>query len=380
MVQGRRRLFAAVAVAAVLAATQGTRSGRAVAGQGGAPLPRVPKSVLELYLPEEQDACGALYRLYSALPAADLARLHAGRKLSIDGKSFDRAAATKVAAWFNSARWGREPPAERLGAGSVAQSALLWRCEGNVVDFCLQDRRRRVWRTLGVACAPDKVAWVRDGLPLLPSWVLNGWEGGTRPPQPRPTAGEAGAWRVLSMLYRVYAQLSPSSLRVLHRQHELSIRFQALRKQDQLALVDAYDERVLNTNEGVARMRPGWPLDYARSPDLRRRHFGITEVFLTYGRSHPQCRCASPQGIGALDTFPRRYRVVFLQLNPQHPSSWDSKSNLVVTETAFLVAMPADLQHEVLAWRREFQAWMARYKLPDGRNRPGAPPCPLSPW
>jgi hypothetical protein len=167
---------------------------------------------------------------------------------------------------------------------------------------------------------------------------------------------------------------------VLHRQHELRIRLQALPKQDQQVLVHAYDEHVLKTNEAVARMRSNWPLDYGRSPDLRRRHFGITEVFLTYGRSHPQCRYASPQGISALDTFPRRYRVVFLQLNPLHPSSWDPKSNLVVTEMAFLVAMPADLQHEVLAWRGELQAWMARYKLPDGRNRPGAPPCPLSPW
>jgi hypothetical protein len=333
----------------------------------------LPKSVLELYLPEEQDACAALYRLYSALPAADLARLHAGQKLSIDGKSFDRAAATKVAAWFNSARWGREPPAERLGTGSVAQSVLLWKCGDDVVDFRLQSPQRKIWRALTIACAPERAGWVGDGLPLLPSYSMTPWPGRTHPPYPRPPVpGYVSAWKVLRFAYPVYAELPPAKLRQLHQRGELYFRFDDLSKRHQDAVTNARDAWVLAGNMG---RRGAIPLDFSRSPALRARHFGITRVVFTYASSQPNCLYSAPQGIG-LVPIPRPYRAVFLATDPLSddylggpPRKHPERDN----DGAFLVAIPAEAQRRLLVWSREMQAWRKKWELPDGQGKPGAP-------
>lgn len=93
--------------------------------QAAEPLPRLPETVWELYLPEEYEACGPLYALYAALPAADLQRLHSGEKVHFSGEAMDDEAAVKLATWFNSARWGCDPPAEYLDEDKIRRSTLL---------------------------------------------------------------------------------------------------------------------------------------------------------------------------------------------------------------------------------------------------------------
>ncbi len=343
-------------------------------------LPRIPKIVSELYLPEEQQASSVLYKMYAALPAAELAKLHGGGRVYVGGKVLDSATRRKIAAWFNSARWGCKPPEEQVTAESVRQATAAFISRDQVVDFSLQSPRRQIWKTLTIACGPTRAEWVRDGLPLLPFYIMTPWPGGTDPSYPRPPVrGCVSAWKVLRHAYAVYAELPPAKLRQLHQTGALGIRFADLSKQQQQAIVNARDISIASLNTALFRKS-----NFSRSPALRARHFGITRVDFTYARSQPNCPYGSPQGVDGLVPIPRPYRAIFLVYDPlsdEYGGGPPTKKYLEPDSgagrdygAAFCVAIPAEAQRKYLRWSQDMQAWRGKWETPDGYRKPGAPP------
>jgi hypothetical protein len=384
-------LLSAVALALAVGRTHAATS----------PLPRLPKMVWELYLSEEYDGCGVMYGIYTGLPEADLAKLHGGAKVTLDAGVLTRGQTRAIAAWFNSARWGCDPPAEKLDANSVRSATIVLKCEDGVVEFCLQSPQQKIWKKLTIACAPEKAEWVRDGLPLPPHWFYpEGWSGGLTPPEPKPSRdairiqenclksqGRDPApaiqgmsrflrmnWLVTRAAYRVYAQLPPAKLRELHQQRALSIHFRDVPSEQQDSLAEAVDTARLSNNIGF-RM----PLDYGRPPDALSRHYGITEVVFEYRRQHPDI--SDPElAIPGVNPCPRPFRRVFVSLDTRYPRP--PKEMPGWNEAVFRVALPVDLQRSLMAWQRNDEAWLADwmyYQERQGYIKPGAPPRPHHP-
>ncbi len=362
------------------------------------PLPAVPKIVSELYLPQEQGAAGAAYRIYSGLPAAEIDKLFAGGRVAIDAPKLSPQMRGIYAAWHNSARWGCDPPAEEMNADSIAQSQLVLAGKGGIVDLCLQSPQKKIWKRLTIACSSEKAQWVRAGLPLVPSWFMVPWKGGPMPP-PSEYVWQYNAqsayfrvgkyyresqYRTLRGAYGVYAGLPSDSLRKLHREHELTIKFQDLPPADRQRLAEAFDQEVLRTNK-----QWGTPLDLGRPPQLRKLLYGITKVRLVYAYSDPSCKYAWPQGGDGFQSFPRPYRVVFLHIDPlvteDHRPGVAKNPPLShfnrFYETTYLIAWPTEIQQRVMSWIRALDDYRIRWQVfdPDSHQLatlPGAPPPP----
>ncbi len=362
-------------------------------------LPRVPKMVSELYLPEEQQAAGAAYRIYAGLPSDELSKLIPGGRVSIDAPRLSPQMRNTYAAWHNSARWGCDPPAEEMNADSIAQSQLVLAGKGGVVDLCLKSPNEKTWKRLTIACSSEKAQWVREGLPLVPSWFTVPWKGGPMPPSlesvlqagPRPGYALAGKYRTIRGAYSVYAGLSSDRLRKLHREHELTIKFQDLPPADRQRLADAIDQDILWTNQWY-----GSPLDLGRPPQLRKLLYGITKVRLVYAHSDPSCKYASPQGGNGFESFPRPYRVVFLHFDSLGAGRDEVRRGVTQNpplshfnryyETTYLIAWPTEIQQSVMRWSKAWADYRIKLMVkisPDGyvmQPRPGAPPPPTNPW
>ncbi len=338
------------------------------------PLPLVPKMVAELYLPEEQQASRALYNLYKALPLIELARLHSGARVSMDSPNLSLQLRDTIAAWFNSARWGCQPPAERMTAEAMEQAPAALVCKNQVIDFALQSPQKHIWKTLTLACAPERVAWVRNGLPLLPAWAMVPWKGGTSPTEPPAKPGYVSAWEELRALYPTYAELPEAQLRRLHQEHELRLDFRELAPNQQRVLLRGWDTYIRNCNSAF-----GNPESFGRTVSLRGRGFGIRQVRFTYAQSIAGggWQPATPASV-----LPIRgpYRALFITFDPLFPKSPTEPNTLVRQNAGFLIAMPADLQRIVLAFTRRREDWFSKWKNPDGTNRPGAPLWPKDPW
>ena len=373
----RRLLLSALVVASALVLRP--------AAAAAQPLPRLPKMVWELYLQEECQACGVAYGIYARLPEADRARLHAGTKIPLDASTLTRGQTRVVTAWFNSTRWGCDPPAEQLDADSVRRSTLVFKCEDGVVEFCLQSPEQDLWKKLTIACAPARAEWVRDGLPLLPFWYTTGWEGGTRPPVP-PKDNPYFVYRQSRDLHGAYASLPVDVLRRLHQGTDVSRPFAELPAPVRERIVAAWD-RETRMHNGIA----GWPEETLRTPELRARHFGIVSVDFTYRRAHPDYH----YGETSLHSVPRPYRTVFLQL---HFSPWMVKEKLKYwvefgengvgyanLSPIRRVAVPAEVQCRLCAWTKARHEWREEWmeEIPGHpgakQGKPGAPPRP-KPW
>ena len=402
-------MISALALHVVVAAwALSAKPAAAVAGGGGfgpvtsyTALPRLPQMVWQLYLPEEYQACGVAYGLYARLPEADRARLHAGTKITLDASTLTRDQTRVLSAWFNSARWGCDPPAEKLDSDGVRRSTVVLKCEDSVVEFCPRSPEKGNWKKLTIACAPERAEWVRDGLPLPPHWYYpEGWTGGMKPPEPKPSPdairiqencfrsqgrdpgpaiqGQSRFlrmnWLVTRAVYRVYAQLPPGKLRELHQQRELRIHFRDLPSEQQDSLAEAVDTARLSSNIGF-RM----PLDYGRPPDALSRHYGIKEVVFEYRRQHPGL--SDPElAVPGVDPCPRPFRRVFVNLDTRYPRP--PKEMPGWEKAVFRVAMPLQLQRSLLAWQRSDEAWMARWMYYEGNQgyvKRGAPPRPRHP-
>ncbi len=352
-------------------------------------LPRVPKMVSELYLPEEQQAAGAAYRIYAGLPSDELSKLITGGRVSIDAPRLSPQMRGIYAAWFNSARWGCQPPAEKLDIETVAQSQLVFAGKGGIVDLCLQSPQKKIWKRVTIACSNEKAEWVRDGIPLLPSWLSSwqpsSWQGGANPPEPEkmpPLDMDWHLWRAHRRIYGIYAQLPSDRLRQLHQAHTLSFRFSDLSSTHQKALADSWDEYECYMWKGFGRPKAS----QVRPPKAVKIHFGITEVRISYMRSCPQ---GPIMPHASLQNFPKPYRVIYLQFNPlqylpSSPGDPDPQmADMKRVERVFLVAWPAEVQRKVLAWDRKVRDWHAKWMVTEGSSqhaRPGAPPYPKDPW
>ena len=386
----RRLLLSALVVASALALRP-----LAAAAQ---PLPRLPQTVWELYLPEEYNGCGVMYGLYARLPEADRAKLHAGTKIPLDSSKLTRDQAGVVAAWFNSARWGCDSPAEKLDANAVRSATIVFRCEEDVVEFCLQSPnqgiwkklKRAIWKKLTIACAPARAEWVRDGVPLFPSWFSEAWQGGAHPPEPErdPIHHDTTwhKWRQLRFAYRAYAELPANRLRQLHQQHELNLRFEELPLAHQRGLANAWDEGL---RLGCEVFGPP-DVRHVRPPEAVKIRYGITEVRFSYARGHPHCSVPLPQGGTGLESFPRPYRVIYLQFNPLYYESagpddptFPRLADMKHWTQVYVIAWPPEVQRKVLAWKVRTREWSAKWLVTTGQRqytRPGAPPYPRSPW
>jgi hypothetical protein len=342
--------------------------------------------VWELYLPQEYDGCGVMYGLYARLPEADRDRLHAGTKVPLDAGMLTRDQTRAVAAWFNSARWGCDPPPERLEAHAVRNATIVLKCEDSVVEFCLQSPDKGIWRKLTIAGAPERAEWVRDGLPLLPAWwhaaSYTDWEGGTHPPVPPPDDSHY-SYNRLRDLYSAYANLPADVLRELHQGTGLSLVSLPLAKLppgDQDAIASACDRETAMHNS-IA----GWPAETLRTPEMRRRHFGITTVDFI-------CRTDLDSGDPHIVSIPRPHRVVFLEA---HFSPWavaerskywrefgESGVAYAKANLGAQIAMPAAVQRHLCAWRKKYREWSDEWTYDiDGSHprKPSAPPPP-NPW
>jgi len=329
-----------------------------------APFPPLPNIIWELYLPQEYDACTALYPLYSDLPQSDLGTLHRGEKVYLDGKSLPADTAAKLASWFNSARFGCDPPAERLDTDAVHQAVMVWKCEDNVVDFCLRSPPDKSWKNLTVACSPHRSQWVRDGLPLLPHWIYVPWQGGHNPPRPEQSGFDL-RWQSLQGAYRVYAEQAPERLRTLHTQHELRLKFRDLPSTQEEALTHTIDAFRLLGNKAF-----GQPLEWRRTPEARAKHFGITAVVFTYRRSHPDLPYPLETNLPGIDPCPPPFKQVFVTVDDTYPpvTGWGGD------EHTFVIALPSELQRSLLAWRRQMDDW-----IEEGEHTPNPPPWPRHP-
>jgi hypothetical protein len=340
-------------------------------------LPIVPKMVMELYLPEEQEAAKAAHAVYAGQSEEARERLHRDGRLPLASGRLSAAKRGLFAAWFNSARWGCDPPAERPDAEAVAKSALVLTEEEGAVELALQSPEKKLWKTLTIACTPEKAEWVRDGVPLLPAWLRQGWDGGMYPPK-LPGDPSNGLWLMVRGLYRAYAELDAARLRELHRGGLARIDFRSLNPRTQAALLGVVDTDRLSRNRSF-----GKPLDQGRPPAARRRHFGITTVIFEYRRTHPNCPYSLPFGTD-MYTCPRPYKQVYLTLDASYPpppkeggrfDRWDPSPT-------YLVAMPAALQAMVVEWERACADWEARWRYKQGGReyeKPDAPPYPRFP-
>jgi len=362
------------------------------------PLPRVPTMVTELYLPAEQAACRSGYAIYASLGDELRAKLHNGTKYPIASAKLSEAKRSDFAAWFNSARWGCEPPAEKLDAAAVAKSALLLAHEDGIVELALCSPGKGIWKKLTIACTPEKAEWVRDGLPLPPAWFEEPWGGGTRPPAPARTPPFDLAyhdWVMVRNQYCVYAGLPADSLRKLHRSYVLEVRFADLPPVTQRALAESCHEmRFIAHSWGVlddSFAHPEW---------LQKRLYGITRVKLFYARRAGTGTQLPFDGHGpGLATFPRPYRVVSIAYDglkipdgwwKAHGGSFDSPPPSEWVRTPLpgegpggLIAWPPEMQRKALARRHEYQEWYDTWmeKVPGGAmGRPGAPRPPSCPW
>ena len=109
----------------------------------GAPLlQRVPKTVTELYLPEEQQAGAVGYGLYARLSEGERGSLVTKGAVAVESGALSPGQARILAAWFNSARWGCDPPREKLEAEGVRGATLTLSFQDNVVELSLQGSRR----------------------------------------------------------------------------------------------------------------------------------------------------------------------------------------------------------------------------------------------
>ena len=370
----RKRALLGVAVAAgwlmcVCGVSQGAAQGR--------PLPRLPKLVWELFLPEEYDGCGVMYGIYARLPEAERGRLHAGEKVYVDPSGLSGDAAAKIATWFNSARWGCDPLAEKLDANAVRSATIVLKCEDSVVEFCLRSLEKRIWKKLTIACAPERAEWVRDGLPFLPAWIAVAWSGGAKPPE--PPAAYVTKWQWMQWLYGCYAELPAPVLRDLHQKGTLRVSIRDISKGARSALASVIDSYRRGRNE-----QEGKPLNYGRPADARRRVFGIEEIVLRYSRSHPDCVYNFPFGNNAYEC-PRSSKQIYVTANPSYPlppQDWfigRDETGRYAQSLTFLVAMEAPLQRKVVRWRSECDAWVERWQYEEGGRqyvREGAPPYP----
>ena len=153
-----RRILVAMFCAVACVLTLGVRAAWA------APLPRVPKMVTELYLPEEQEASRSGYAIYADLGEELRAKLHQGTTYPIASAQFSAFTRTKLAAWFNSARWGCAPPAEKLEAADLARSSMALSCTDGVVELNLLSPQKKIRKSLPIACAPEKVVSLLNAL------------------------------------------------------------------------------------------------------------------------------------------------------------------------------------------------------------------------
>jgi len=248
----RRRMRRSLLLSALVVASALVLRPLAAAAQ---PLPRLPKMVWELYLPEEYQACGVAYGIYARLPEADRAKLHAGTKVPLDAGTLTPDQTRVVTAWFNSARWGCDPPAENLDANAVGGSTIVLKCEDNVVEFCLRSPEKGIWKKLTIGCAPGRAEWVRDGVPLLPHWALVSWSGGHKPPRPgRGDHGDLLTWLTRRPFYAVYVELDVTRLRHLHHEGQITVPLGEISPLHRRAIAEAVDHWRLLQNEFG-----GWP-------------------------------------------------------------------------------------------------------------------------
>jgi len=266
----------------------------------------------------------------------------------------------------------------------VRGSTIVLKCEDGAVEFCLQSPEQGIWRKLTIAGAPERAEWVRDGLPLLPPWTSVSWEGGTLPPEP-PPPWKASYWHYdfVRDLYSAYANLPADVLRRLHQGTDVSLPLAKLPGPVRDAIASGFDRETAMHNR-VA----GWPEETLRTPEMRRRHFGIATVTFTYRRAHPDYHYGEPR----MHSVPRPHRTVFLQL---HFSPWAVKEKLkywmefgaggvgyAKSSPIYRVAMPAAVQHRLCAYSKERHEWLVKWH--DERDgsyipKPGAPPTP-EPW
>ncbi len=374
----RRRALLGVAVAAgwlmcVCGVSQGAEQGRA--------LPRLPKMVWELYLQEEYDACSLAYGIYARLPAADRTRLHAGTKIPLDAGALTRDQTRVLAAWFNSARWGCDPPAEKLDADGVRRSTLVFKCEDSVVEFCLQSPGTGIWRKLTIACAPERAEWVRDGLPLLPHWAFGSWSGGHKPP--RPGKGERGLlliWLTRRPFYAVYAQLDATRLRRLHQEGEITVPLAEMSPLHRRAIAEAVDHWRLRQNE-FGGVLPG----SGRPAGAVEKCYGIRELLFRYHPSVPKADAAAA-ALGTnrpgVNPCPRPFKNVWVTIDPSIPGPQPG-APLWWSHKSILIAVPVPLQRSLLEWRRANTEWVNQWTYVDDtrtvHTRDGAPPPPRHP-
>jgi len=331
--------------------------------------------------------------IYARLPQGDRARLHGGTKIPLDAGTLTRGQTQVLAAWFNSARWGCDSPAEKLEANAVGGSTIVLKCEDNVVEFCLQSPEQGIWKKLTIACAPERAEWVRDGLPLLPTSLGSGdWGGGTLPPEP-PLPRMPGHWGYYAVrdLYGAYASLPADVLREVCQGKEVTLSLAELSPAVRDGIVACYDKSQLADSRGNR-----WPEEFFRTPEVRKRYFGIDTVTLSYRRGHLNNGNGRPLGVQCLASFPRPYRVVYMEL---HLAPWAvaervrifTTYNNKLTEyakypTVYLVALPAEVQRRLCAFVGESKEWHDRWleEIPmdighGHRVKPGAPPRP-EPW
>jgi hypothetical protein len=361
------------------------------------PLPLIPKMVAELYLPEEQAACRSLYGFYTGLAAEDLTKLEQGGEVAVQMPRLSAGYRERLANWFNRARWGCDAPAERLTPDSVSEATGVLTGKDGVITFSLQSPKQKLWKTLTIACSPDKAQWVRDGLPLVPSWFQVPWQGGPLPPpvevlsrsDPRTESGWGYKFPYMTLrdTYSFYAGLPADSLRKLHSGRAISFKFQDLPLADRQRLADAIDQEVMRTN-----ISWGSPLELGRPPELRKMFFGITTVWLVATSFDAGCLYAWPQGNEGITALPSPYRAVFLHLNPL--GSKDIRPGVTTNpplasfnqhgDIAYLIAWPTEIQQSVLRYRKEWFAWESKWVGPVAPGsqvygrRPGSPPPPTS--
>jgi len=365
----RRLLLSALVVASALALRP-----LAAAAQ---PLPRLPQTVWELYLPEEYNGCGVMYGLYARLPEADRAKLHAGTKIPLDASTLTRDQAGVLAAWFNSARWGCDPPAENLDANAVGGSTIVLKCEDNVVEFCLQSPEQGIWKKLTIACAPERAEWVRDGLPLLPHWALVSWSGGHKPP--RPVKGDLSSWLTRRPFYAVYVELDVTRLRQLHREGQLTVPLAEINPLHRRAIAEAVDQWRLRQNENG-----GWSPEKGRPADAVGKCYGIRQLLFRYHSSIPgvdaaaAAVAANPPG---MNPCPRPFKTVWVTIDPSIPGPQEG-APVWWSHQSILIAAPAALQRSLLEWRRANDEWLKQWTYNKGQStffRDGAPPRPRHP-
>jgi len=212
---------------------------------------------------------------------------------------------------------------------------------------------------------PPSKGYLRDSLATL------GWERFHWP------------WYTWRDLYSAYANLPADILRELHQGTDVSLPLAKLPGPVRDAIVAGLDRKLAVDNRAS-----GWPEEAFRTPELRRRLFGIATVDFTYRRAHPDYR----HGWAFMHSVPRPYRTVFLQV---HFSPWAVAERVRVysefgeyavryaeTSPIFRVAVPTAVQRRYCEWEKERTEWSDKWmeEIPGDprakRAKPGAPPEP----